>query len=186
MCVAREQRVPIRAPQHLDDVPARAREQPFELLDDLAVAAHRSVEALQIAVDDEGQIVELLACGEREAAIDSGSSISPSPNTPQTRRPRVSGEAAIPEIAHESRLIDGIDGSDAHRAGRKLPELRHQPGMRIGAQSVTVHFPSVVRQLLLGEAAFEERPRVHTGGRMRLKENQIAAVAVAVATERSD
>ena len=33
----------------------------FEFLDDLAVAAHRAVEPLQVAVDDEDQVVELLA-----------------------------------------------------------------------------------------------------------------------------
>ena len=66
--VAREQRVPLAAPEHLDDVPAGAAEDRFELLDDLAVAAHRAVEALQVAVDDEDQVVELLARGERDGA----------------------------------------------------------------------------------------------------------------------
>ena len=46
---------------HLDDVPAGAAEDRLELLDDLAVAAHRAVEPLQVAVDDEDQVVELLA-----------------------------------------------------------------------------------------------------------------------------
>ncbi len=64
--VAREQVVPVRAPQHLDDVPAGAAEDRFELLDDLAVAAHRTVEPLQVAVDDEDQVVELLARRERD------------------------------------------------------------------------------------------------------------------------
>src|SRR5579863_10186217 len=54
--VAGKQRVPIRPPQDLDNVPARAVKERLELLDDLAVAAYRSVEALQIAVDDKGQI----------------------------------------------------------------------------------------------------------------------------------
>ena len=40
----------------------------LELLDDLAVAADRAVEALQVAVDDEDQVVELLARGQRERA----------------------------------------------------------------------------------------------------------------------
>ena len=56
-----EQRIPLAAPEHLDDVPASAAERRFELLDDLAVAADRAVEALQVAVDDEDQVVELLA-----------------------------------------------------------------------------------------------------------------------------
>ena len=59
--VAGEERVPVAAPDQLDDVPARAAELALELLDDLAVAAHRAVEALQVAVDDEDQVVELLA-----------------------------------------------------------------------------------------------------------------------------
>ena len=59
--VGREQRIPVAAPDHLDDVPAGAAEDRFELLDDLAVAAHRAVEPLQVAVDDEDQVVELLA-----------------------------------------------------------------------------------------------------------------------------
>ena len=66
--VAREQRVPVRAPDHLDHVPAGAAELALELLDDLAVAAHRAVEALQVAVDDEDQVVELLARGEADRA----------------------------------------------------------------------------------------------------------------------
>ena len=59
--VAREQPVPIAAPDHFDDVPAGAAEGRLQLLDDFAVAAHRTVEALQIAVDHEDQVVELLA-----------------------------------------------------------------------------------------------------------------------------
>ena len=47
-----------RAPEQLDHVPAGAGEQPLQLLDDRAVAAHRAVEALQVAVDDEDQVVE--------------------------------------------------------------------------------------------------------------------------------
>src|SRR5262249_48708990 len=61
--VLREERIPVRAPQALDDVPARAAEHGFELLDDLAVAADGTVQPLQVAVDDEDQVVELLARG---------------------------------------------------------------------------------------------------------------------------
>ena len=66
--VGLEQRVPARAPDHLDHVPAGAAEVRLELLDDLAVAAHRAVEALQVAVDDPDQVVELLASGEADRA----------------------------------------------------------------------------------------------------------------------
>ena len=40
----------------------------FQFLDDLAVAPDRSVEALQVAVDDPGQIVEAVAAGQRDGA----------------------------------------------------------------------------------------------------------------------
>ena len=62
--ILRQQRVPTGTPQHLDDVPARATENTFQLLHYFAVAAHRSVEALEVAVDDEHQVVELLAAAE--------------------------------------------------------------------------------------------------------------------------
>ncbi len=46
----------------------RAAECGFEFLNDLAVAAHRTVETLQVAVDDENQVVEFLARGEGDRA----------------------------------------------------------------------------------------------------------------------
>ncbi len=58
VAVGVQQGVPFAAPHHLDDVPAGAAEERLQLLDDLAVAAHRAVEALQVAVDHEGQVVQ--------------------------------------------------------------------------------------------------------------------------------
>ena len=85
-----EQLVPLRAPDDLDHVPAGAAEDGLELLDDLAVAAHRAVEALQVAVDDEDQVVELLAEASEIAPSVSGSSHSPSPRKHHTRLSDVS------------------------------------------------------------------------------------------------
>ncbi len=66
--VAGQQIVPARAPHHFDDIPAGPAEFAFQFLDDLAVAAHRAVQALQIAVDDEDQVVQLLAPGQANRA----------------------------------------------------------------------------------------------------------------------
>ena len=66
--VAGEELVPLAGPDHLDHVPAGAAEHRLELLDDLAVAADRAVEALEVAVDDERQVVEALARGDVERA----------------------------------------------------------------------------------------------------------------------
>src|SRR6185295_18648129 len=60
--------VPPGTPDDLDDVPARAPEDRLELLDDLPVAPHRAVEALQVAVHDEDEVVELLPAGQRDGA----------------------------------------------------------------------------------------------------------------------
>ena len=142
-----EQRVPFRSPQDLDDVPARAAKGHLQVLDDLAIPPHRPVEALQVAVDDEGQVVEFLRAARERPAINSGSSISPSPNTPQTRRPSVSSEATIAQVAHEARLIDRADRPDAHGPGRGLPEVRHEPGMRIGAEAGAADFLPIAIEL---------------------------------------
>src|SRR5437867_2701964 len=66
--IAREEVVPLASPDHLDDIPAGPAEHRFELLDDLAVAAYRTVEALKVAVHDEGEVVETLARREVQRA----------------------------------------------------------------------------------------------------------------------
>src|SRR3546814_6433052 len=50
--VAGEERIPVAAPDGLDHVPAGAAEVAFQLLDDLAVAAHRAVQALQVRSEE--------------------------------------------------------------------------------------------------------------------------------------
>ena len=69
VAVLGEQRVPFAAPDDLDDVPAGTAEVRLELLHDLPVAAHGTVEALEVAVDDEVQVVELfVGCDVEHAA----------------------------------------------------------------------------------------------------------------------
>ncbi|PAV69064.1 hypothetical protein WR25_17416 [Diploscapter pachys] len=45
-------------------------------------------------------------------------------------------QPAMMQVAHEARLIDRIERADAHGTCGKLPEVRHQPRVRIGAQPV--------------------------------------------------
>ena len=66
--VVGQKRVPIATPKDLDHVPAGAAERAFQLLHDLAVAADRAVQPLQVAVDDEDQVVQTLAGGQRDRA----------------------------------------------------------------------------------------------------------------------
>ncbi len=61
LSVAFEDGVPLASPQHFNHVPTRAAECGFEFLNNLPITAHWAIEALQIAVDDKNQVVELFA-----------------------------------------------------------------------------------------------------------------------------
>src|SRR6202043_4291499 len=61
VAVVLNQAVPVGAPDDFDDIPSSPAENGFQLLNDLSIAAHRAVEALQVAVHHEDQIVEPLA-----------------------------------------------------------------------------------------------------------------------------
>ena len=90
------------------------------------------------------------------APSDSGSSISPSPQNTQTFRSRRVGEAPALQIAQEARLIDRHQRPEAHRHRRKLPEVRHQPGMRIGGKPVAADLLAEVDELVLAQPPFHE------------------------------
>jgi len=129
--VARQQLVPLPAPDDLDDVPAGPAEDRLQLLDDLPVAAHGPVEPLQVAVHDEDEVVEPLARSQGEpgdrlrlvhlAVAEEGPDV----------RPAGVGQPAGMEVLVEARLVDGVERPEPHRDGRELPEVGHEPGMRI-------------------------------------------------------
>src|SRR6476469_4071197 len=68
VAIVLNQAVPITAPDDLDYVPSGAAENRLEFLNDLAVAAHRPVEPLQVAVDDPDKIVEFFARRKRDGS----------------------------------------------------------------------------------------------------------------------
>ncbi len=176
--VGSEQRIPTRAPQDLDDVPAGAAEDALELLNDLAVAAHRPVEPLQVGVDDEDEVVELFARGQREAGERLGLvHLSVTEESPHLSIARI-GETAVVQVAHVARLIDRLQRPQAHRDRRELPEVRHQPRMRIRRDPFPVDLAAEVDHLLFGDAPFEEGARVDPRRGMALKVDQIAAAAL--------
>ena len=182
--VAGEQVVPLARPDDLDHVPAGTAEDGLELLDDLAVAAHRAVEPLQVAVDDEGQVVEALAGRDMERAERLGLvGLAVAEERPHARTGRV-GQPAVVQVAVEARLVDGADRPEAHRDRGVLPEVRHQPRVRIGRQAGARHglAPEVV-ELVLGEAALEEGPGVDARGGVPLIEDLVAAALAVLAPE---
>ena len=144
-----EQVVPVAAPDHLDDVPAGAAEVRLEFLDDLAVAAHRAVEALQVAVDDERQVVELFARRDSDRAERLGLvHLAVAEERPDMRIGRVSDAARL-QVAVEPRLVDRVERTEAHGDGGELPEVRHEPRMRVAGQAVGRRLPAGSRRAVL-------------------------------------
>ena len=182
-----QQRVPLAAPDHLDDVPARAAEERLQLLDDLPVAAHRPVEPLQVAVDDERQVVQALGRGH----VDQAPRLRLVHLAVAQERPHVLVrgvlDAAVAQVAVEPRLHDRVHRAEAHRDRRELPEVRHQSRVRVRRQTVT---RATVRQLLtepveavLRQPALEIRARVDAGGGVALDVDLVAAARVLLAPE---
>ena len=176
--IRRDQRVPGTAPDHLDDVPARAAVGAFEFLDDLAVAAHGAIEPLQIAVDDEDQVVELLARGDADGAQRLRLvHLAVAAEAPHLARGGV-GETAVMQILHQPRLVDRLDRSQAHRDAGELPVVRHQPAVRIAGKARLERFHAKAMHLGFREAAFEEGARVDTRRVVTLDVEEVGAVLV--------
>ncbi|MNO79606.1 hypothetical protein D3C76_707800 [compost metagenome] len=173
-----EQRVPEAAPDDLVDVPLGAAEHAFQFLDDLAVAAYRAVQALQVAVDHEDQVVQLLAAGQGNGA--EGFRLVALAVAHEAPDLLLAGgdEAAAFQVLHEARLVDRLDRAEAHGHGGELPEVRHQPGVRVGGQAVAIDFLAEVQHLFFSDAAFEEGAGIDAGGGVALEEHQVAAVFV--------
>ena len=111
------------------------------------------------------------------AAVASGSSNSPSPYTPHTRRSH-RHQPAVLEIAHEPGLVDRVDHAEPHGSGRELPEVGHQPGMGVGREPAAANLLSIAREVFLPEATLEKGAGVDAGRRMRLEIHQISAEAL--------
>src|SRR5262245_37447462 len=182
--VAGQQRVPGTAPNDLDDVPTRAAERAFEFLNDLAVSANRSVQPLQVAIDDPDEIVEPLARRKanrtqrlRFIALAIAQKC-PDPAGIGVRQP------AILKVAIVARLVDRHDRAEAHAYRGELPETGHQPRMRITRQPAAgIQFLAKVLQLLFGQAAFEKRAGVHARAGVPLEINDVAGAGVGAAAE---
>src|SRR5690606_15311708 len=145
-------RVPVAAPDQLDHVPAGAAEAALQLLDDLAVAAHRAVQALQVAVDHEHQVVQALAAGHADGAQALGLvRLAVAQEAPDLAVRRLDQATAL-EVLQETRLVDRADRAQAHRHRRGLPVVRHQPRVRVAGDALAVHFHAEVVELAFADA----------------------------------
>ena len=177
--VTRQQRVPVAAPQQFDDVPAGTTKLAFELLNDLAVAAHRAVQPLQVAVDDKNQVVQLFP--RRHA--DGTAALDLVHLAVTTENPDFSvrgiGNATCVQVLQKARLVDRHQRPQAHRHGRELPEFGHQLRVRITGQTLAPHFLAKVEQLLFTQAPLHIGPGIDTGCHMTLNVEAVTSMVFA-------
>ena len=168
--VAGQNGVPAAAPNHLDDMPVRAAEGALKLLNDLAVAAHRAVQALQVAVDHHHQVVQLLPAGDVDGAQDLRLvRLAVADERPDLAAAGLLQPAAF-QILGEPRLVDGAGGGKAHAGGGHGPEPRQAARMRIGGQAAALpKFAAEVAQLRLRQAALQVGAGIDAGGGVRLE-----------------
>gem|GEM_PF-3275440 len=190
VAVLGQQRVPPATPDDLDDVPAGPAEPRLELLDDLAVAADRTVEPLQVAVDDEGQVVELVVG--RDMQHSAGLRLvhlTVAEERPDVLLRRVL-DPTVGQVLVELRLVDRVHRAKAHRHGGELPEVGHVARVRVARQSRRRLAVDDVRALLaepihlrFGQPSLEEGAGIHAGGGVALEVDLVAATLVVTSTE---
>ena len=180
-----QQLVPLAVPHDFQHVPARTPEQRLEFLDHLGIGTYRPVEALQIGVQHEHDVVEILIRGKTQR-----------PDTLRLVHLAVAQEgphlgvarflqAPVFQVLDESGLIDRLDRPQPHADGGKFPVVRHQPGVGVAAQALAFLAQLAAEAVERGgiEAAFQKAARVHAGAGVALEEHQIAVFARAVPPE---
>ena len=171
-----QKRIPTLTPNGLNDIPLCTAELTFELLDNFAIATHRSIETLQVTVHDEDQVIQTFAtrnrnCTQRFRFV-RFTVAQEAPNLTVGLR----HQATAFQILPVTRLINRADRPQTHRHGWELPEVRHQPWMRIRADALTVDFHTEVIDLLFRQTAFEERARINTRRAVTLNTDQVTFV----------
>ena len=174
--VLQKKRIPISTPDQLDHFPAGTAEGALQLLDDAAVAAHRTIQALQVAVDHKGQIVEIFATGQADGAQRFGFIHFTVADEGVDPLLRTVLNAPVGKIFQKAGLEDGRNRSQPHGHRGKLPVVGQQTGMWVGGQALAVHFLAKVVQLVLRQPSLQEGPSIDAGRAVPLKVDQIAPV----------
>ena len=172
-----KQRIPAAAPDHLDHMPVRTAEGALQLLNDLAVAPHRAVEPLQVAVDHQHQVVEALAAGN----VDGAEHLRLVRFAVANERPDLAAvvrlQAAAFQVFGEPGLVNGAWGRKPHARRWHLPELREPSRVRIARQAAAfAELATEVGELGCRQPPLEERPGIDPGRRVRLEVHLIAPV----------
>src|SRR5680860_143635 len=181
LCVGLEQRVPLAAPHHLDDVPTGTSKHALELLDDLGVTPNRAVEALKVAVHDEDQILEVLSARKSHARQALGLVHLPvTGEAPDARTGRV-GDPAGAQVAVEPGLVRGVDKTETHRHRGVLPKVT-PTRVRVGSQSAADLATKAV-EVGLAQPPLHERSGIDARRRVTLEEDLLPEDLLALALE---
>src|SRR4029453_18742185 len=79
---------------------------------------------------------------------------------------------------------DRLYRAEAHRDRGELPEIGHQPGMRVrGEPTARLQLATEILEALSGKPPFEERAGVNARRRVALEVDDVAVVVVALALE---
>ncbi|SKZ82667.1 Uncharacterised protein [Mycobacteroides abscessus subsp. abscessus] len=96
-------------------------------------------------------------------------------------------DSSIVQVVVESRLVDRIHRSEAHRDRRELPELRHQPWVRVRGQAATLACVAVFLtepvHAVGADSTFEECACIDSGRRVALDEDLVATARMVGAAE---
>ena len=172
--IARQECIPAATPNHFEHIPTGTAEVAFQFLNNLAVAAHRAVEALQVAVDYKNQVVQAFAGSQRNRAL----AFRLVHLAITAEHPHFAafgfGEAARFQIFQETGLINRHQRTQAHRHGGELPKIGHQVRVRIRREAFALDFLAEIIQLIFAQAAFHESAGINTGRGVALDKHQIA------------
>ncbi len=181
--VTRQQFVPAPAPDDLDHVPAATPEQRLQLLDDLAVAPDRPVEALKVAVDHEREVVQALTRGKAERSTCLRLvELAISDEGPHARLARV-GKLPMDEVAIEARLVDGSQRAETHRDRRELPPVGHEARVWVAGQALAADLETEVVELVISQPPLDIGAGIDAGRRVTLEVHLVARRAVVLAPE---
>ena len=173
-----QQLVPATAPDDLDNVPAGTAEEGLQLLDDLGITAHWAVEALQVAVNHEGEVIQLVQrSGLQQAAGFWLVHLAIAQEGPHVLLGGVLDAAGF-QVFIKACLVNGVHRANAHGHGGELPEPWHQARVRVGGQTLAFtegDFLAEAVEVFLREAAFHVGAGVHARGGVTLEEDLVAA-----------
>ena len=154
-------------------------------MNDLSISTYRTIEALQVAVDNKVEVIESFACSKTDrtqrlwlialAIAQEGPDILI----------RSIFNSPAGQVAVVARLVNCVDRAESHGNGRELPELWHQTRMRIRRKSATGmgKFLAEAIHLMFGQSSFNKCAGVHSWAGMSLEENLISATGMFLATE---